>query len=212
MLFRSGYVTLTIQSRVSDAYYTITLLVVDHITDQLPTRVIHASFGDRFTNLPLADDYWCSPGNIDAILGAQMFAFTILGGRVIPPPVACTADSPVSSRSAPYALETTLGYVIMSEMPAVNPDGIVWFFGPLVNDLRKYIEKFWELPSNEFISPENQDCEQFYTSTVKRNSCGRYIVSLPFPDCSHYCVKIMAANIKHCCSIQKCDGYLGVKR
>lgn len=31
------------------------------------------------------------------------------------------------------------------------------------------------------------------------------------PDCSHYCVKIMAANIKHCCSIQKCDGCLGVK-
>ncbi|GBP46790.1 hypothetical protein EVAR_10758_1 [Eumeta japonica] len=30
------------------------------------------------------------------------------------------------------------------------------------------------------------------------------------PDCSHYCVKIMAANIKHCCSIQKCDGCLGV--
>lgn len=179
-----GHVTLEIESRVSDAHYNLNLLVVNHITDLLPTRTVPASVMEYFKELPLADETWNIPGDISVILGTQMFAFIMLGGKVIPPaPPLARSDFSDTARAAPYALETTLGYIVMGEVPIANPEGVVWSFGPLVNELNKNLVKFWELeelPSSTIENPESQDCEQLFTSTVTRGPCGRYTVSLPF--------------------------------
>lgn len=76
-----GYVNITIQSRLSDAHYTLTMLVVENITDRLPTHEIDTSIIDSFRHLPLADDAWQVSGVIDAILGAEMFGIILLGVR-----------------------------------------------------------------------------------------------------------------------------------
>ncbi|XP_050669608.1 uncharacterized protein LOC126968633 [Leptidea sinapis] len=178
-----GYVSLTIQSRVSDAQYNLILLVVDNITEPLPAHTIDKSTVHYFEHLSLADESWNAPGNIDAILGAQMFAFILLGGKVIPPPLGRSAHSSSVICSAPHALETTLGYIVMGEIPSTHSNDIVWSFGPLVNNLNNILVKFWQLeqvPSVNNISPENKECEQIFKSTVARSSCGRYIVSPPF--------------------------------
>lgn len=178
-----GYVTMTIQSRVSDAHYGLKLLVVDKITDNLPTRVISTSMLHHLQNIPLADEHWSSPGSIDAILGTQIFALILLGSK-IEPHHANDSHSDISdlTKSGLYALQTSLGYIVTGEI-VNNPEYMSWSFGPLVNELDRSIEKFWELeevPSVNSTSPENHECEQLYKSTVTRSSCGRYIVSLPF--------------------------------
>lgn len=178
-----GYVSLTIQSRVSDAQYELTMLVIDKIADPLPVRAVQRSVMEHFKSLPLADECWDVPGSIDAILGTQMFAFVALGKKVVPTSTSQSADSAVNARSIPHAIETTLGYIVMGEIPYVNHDSVAWSFGPLVDNLNNLVLKFWEIeevPTVNKKGPESQECEDFYKSTVLRNSYGQYIVSLPF--------------------------------
>ncbi|XP_050667256.1 uncharacterized protein LOC126966981 [Leptidea sinapis] len=190
-----GYVYVEIESRLSTEYkYKIYALVVDCITDELPSRFIKLDNDLRyFDKLPLADLTWNIPGNIDIILGAQLFPYIYLGNKLDIGP------------RAPPALSTVFGYVFMGDYPSQKNDNIARlctktaslnestasaefncnvttasFISLNLNDL---IQRFWqleELLQSEFLSPEETECENLYTSTVTRDDTGRYVVSLPF--------------------------------
>ncbi|KAL0839938.1 hypothetical protein ABMA28_016553 [Loxostege sticticalis] len=167
-----GYVNLDIESRVyPNNKYSIHALVVDCITDQLPTHYITKVDIGYLEGLPLADLTWNIPGNVDVVLGAQLFPYIYLGNKV------------ESGTSAPPALLTAFGFVLMGDYPcneSQNKVSKTSFSALALNDL---VQKFWqleEIPNMQFLSPEETECENLFASSVTRADDGRYSVALPF--------------------------------
>ncbi|KAL0861558.1 hypothetical protein ABMA27_009065 [Loxostege sticticalis] len=167
-----GYVNLDIESRVyPNNKYSIHALVVDCITDQLPTHYITKGDIGYLEGLPLADLTWNIPGNVDVVLGAQLFPYIYLGNKV------------ESGTSAPPALLTAFGFVLMGDYPcneSQNKVSKTSFSALALNDL---VQKFWqleEIPNMQFLSPEETECEDLFASSVTRADDGRYSVALLF--------------------------------
>lgn len=169
-----GYVELSIASRVSPHKYRITALVVDCITDQLPPQKITPFDAKYLQTLPLADLTWQNPGEIDLLIGAQLFPFIYLGNRV------------ESSSTAPPAIETTFGYVLMGDIPTTWNQSKLYsasFSAVTLNDLDLALHRFWELEEISQIkplSPEEVECENIFKATLCREQNGRFSVTLPF--------------------------------
>ena len=158
-----GYVSLTIQSRISNDKYTIKLLVVDKITEKLPTHYVDVSALEYLRNIPLADSSFHIPGDIDVILGAQLFPYLLLGGRVTP-----------SFSDTPPALETVFGYIIMGQLPTVTTTpNVTWSFGPIINDDLNHILN--EFPSQNIESPDDLKYERIHTLSISRDASNRHI-------------------------------------
>ncbi|XP_073949024.1 uncharacterized protein [Choristoneura fumiferana] len=170
-----GYVYFNIESRIypNNKYY-IHALVVDCITDQLPSHFIEYNEHDMayLNNIPLADLTWNIPGCIDVVLGVQLFPYIYLGNRVD------------SGSCAPPAFLTAFGYVLMGDYPCKSdPSNAISFTAHVLNDLESSLNQFWELeeiPFKRHLSPEETKCENLYTTSVSRNEEGRYTVALPF--------------------------------
>ncbi|KAI5640192.1 pao retrotransposon peptidase domain-containing protein [Phthorimaea operculella] len=168
-----GYVNIDIESRIYPKNkYSIYALVVDCITDQLPTQYISNKDMSYLNGIPLADLTWNIPGNVDMVLGAQLFPYIYFGKMI------------KSGTSAPPALSTAFGYILMGDHPYTNIVNTSSSFKAIT--LNDQVQKFWqleEIPNMKFLSPEETDCENLYVSSVKRSDDGRYSVALPF--CKH---------------------------
>ncbi|XP_045773302.1 uncharacterized protein LOC123872805 [Maniola jurtina] len=146
---------------------------VQSLTTSLPT---HASSALLSTAQVYAKHYnnlkWNIPGDIDVILGAQLFPHIYLGDKI------------VSNSTAPAALLTTLGYVLMGDYTPRDRESNEYSFTALaLEDLEQNLQKFWELEQiNEktHLSPAETECENLYRASVSRDESGRYSVGLPF--------------------------------
>ncbi|KAL0822345.1 hypothetical protein ABMA28_004442 [Loxostege sticticalis] len=149
-----GYVNVEIQSRVyPNNKYNIQALVVDTITDQLPTHFIEKHNMTHLDGLPLADPTWNIPGNIDLLLGAQLFPYIYLGNRV------------ESGSRAPPALLSVFGYVLMGDYP--NADTIQASFSALaIHHIEQKSCKLEEISFEQSLFPQGTECEN--TSSVNK--------------------------------------------
>ncbi|KAI5641072.1 putative peptidase (DUF1758) domain-containing protein [Phthorimaea operculella] len=172
-----GKVKLTIRSKLNpDAKYEIEALVLELITDFLPTCQIDVTSINNFQGIQLADETWACPGPIDVLLGVKLFAELLLPGKIISEP------------GLPDALETVLGYIVVGDAPTtMSPSAPVSFCATY--EVGNLIKKFWEIEdmgSAPVLSIEDKQAEEFYQSTFKRDETGRYEVALPFKlDPSH---------------------------
>lgn len=168
-----GVTCLTIRSKFDDSVrFNIQPVVVNRITNELPTAKIDASRLDYLNNIPLADCNYFTPANIDLILGADVFA-RIVGPNTI-------------SRAAgePVAIETLLGYIIVGEAPIISPaSNIVRTYCTTDLTFENCVNRFFELEEvpnvPTILSPDEQKCEDYYCETTRRDCNGRYVVSLP---------------------------------
>ncbi|KAL0882153.1 hypothetical protein ABMA27_000707 [Loxostege sticticalis] len=160
-----GYVNLDIESRVyPNNKYFIHALVVDCITDQLPTHYITKGDIGYLEGLPLADLTWNIPGNVDVVLGAQLFPYIYLGNKV------------ESGTSAPPTLLTAFGFVLMGDYPCNESQNKVSKTSFSALALNNLVQKFWqleEIPNMQFLSPEETECENLFASSVTRADDGR---------------------------------------
>ncbi|XP_045777856.1 uncharacterized protein LOC123875852 [Maniola jurtina] len=171
-----GISRITIFSRFNNKSYSLTPLIVDKITDHLPTSPVERSLLNYLESVPLADNTYHLPSKVDMILGAQMFTQILLSGRVAAPP------------GMPHALQTTLGYILMGTAPltqSVSPSQTQTLCAITNERLDNSLRNFFELedvpsPKSNFLSMEEQECEDIYKNTTERDSHGRYIVALPF--------------------------------
>lgn len=156
--------------------FRIQPLVVNNITNSLPTSSIDMSVMSYLASVPLADDTFQVPGEVELLIGAQLFARLLLPGRVHGPP------------GTPDAIQTRLGFIIMGEAPALTThkssrtDTYCTFVD---SQMREEVSKFWQLeevPSSTSarLSRDEQECESIYKSSTSRDSTGRYTVALPF--------------------------------
>ncbi|XP_059225708.1 uncharacterized protein LOC131997872 [Stomoxys calcitrans] len=163
--------SLTIGSRFdAEVVIEATAIVIPHLTSALPTfeRGIFSSLPD----LRLADPEFYKTSHIDMLLGADLIPFIMLGGvrRNV-------CDSLI-------AQETVFGWILTGPVklsPISSFNARVSFFNGA--SLDRQISRFWEvedLPRHREMSPDDFICEENYKNTTRRDSSGRYIVSLPF--------------------------------
>ncbi|XP_045500047.1 uncharacterized protein LOC123697547 [Colias croceus] len=177
----SNSVNIKFYSRLdNNISYNISPLVVDHVTDLLPTAVIDTSVLSHISHLPLADESFGTPNKIDLLIGASLFPHLLL-----PDGVHASRDS-----SAPAALRTVLGYVIMGSVPTIpniHKPPLTCCHVQETAAIDSLVRRFWELeelPTAPPVQhPDDVECEEYYKSTTTRDPVsGRYIVSLPFKD------------------------------
>jgi hypothetical protein len=124
--------------------------------------------------LQLADPKFFLPGSVDLILGADVYG-SLLENRLRK-----------GSEGSPVAQETKLGWIVSgpTTFKASSLERQVYHVS-VDKELYDLVHKFWEveeIPASEtpILSNEEQECEDHFLSTHKRDSNGRYIVKLPF--------------------------------
>ncbi|XP_063828959.1 uncharacterized protein LOC135078291 [Ostrinia nubilalis] len=171
-----GFTYFDIESRTDpNNKYHIYALVIDCITDRLPANYVDITEDMTYlNNLPLADLSWNIPSEIDVVLGVQLFPYIYLGNKV------------ESGSRAPTAILTSFGYVLMGDVPAHSsqlPTHSTAFFTALPHtEIESSLHKFFELeevPSKSFLSPDEAECENIFTSSVIYQD-KHFSVDLPF--------------------------------
>lgn len=155
------------------------VVILDKITSNLPHTHVPDEIKEKFKNLVLADPTFNLPSPVDLLIGADLFVKIITGERV------------VFKDNFPSALNSVFGYLIIGATPALQPSpgsdctGITTLLSTNDMCLHQSLQRFWtqeELPQKLQVSPDEEFCEQHYSAHYKRDSTGRYIVSLPFKD------------------------------
>lgn len=169
-----GSVQIKFYSRFNkNVKFNMESLVVDKVTERLPTVNIDLSLLTNFENLPLADNTYHAPGDIDILIGASIFPHLLLSNKI-----QCE-----STHATPLALETVLGYVIVGSAPVTLDTYSNVSYCCFVDPLESAIHKFWELEEVNvppILSPDEKVCEDIYHRTTTRDMDGRYTVALPF--------------------------------
>lgn len=189
---------IVISSRLdSSSQFCIDALVVNKITENLPTSTIQTQKLDYLLNLPLADPEFYKSREVDGILGAELF-LQLLGTHKL-----------VNSSDMPMALQTSLGYIVMGKAPtSMTMEGTNHFsFCSVVEPpLEKLVQNFFDLeevPTCIIQGPDDLACENHFKSTHQRGLDGRYTVALPFKDDPSMLGDSYAVAIRRFLSIEK---------
>ncbi|KAJ8972049.1 hypothetical protein NQ317_001519 [Molorchus minor] len=158
----------------TEVKYCLQVLVIDKISDQLPTCMVDPHVYQQFRNLVLADNTFYKPGALDGMIGAELVPHIIGSTKFIGPDL-------------PVAIDSTLGFIIMGKARTDEMPKQAQTYCCLTSSLslEKLVQKFWEVEEVTgfpTLSPEDIECETLYTSSVKRETNGRYVVSLPFKE------------------------------
>lgn len=167
-------ITTNIASRISDFKAGLTCFVMDRITVPLP----HSFVDPEGLNIPkqqarsLADPNFNMPGDIDLLIGAQLF-YTIVGQGHIS-----------LGHNLPHLINSVFGWIVsgslISDSQAVTCMAQVSLH--LNNHSDQLIARFWEqeeLPTKPVLTPDQRYCEQLFKDTTTQDENGRYIVQLP---------------------------------
>ena len=167
-------VQFTLLSKVEPHFSSpVTALVLKKLTAMLPTAEVAKRSWSHLQGIALADPHFTTPGRIDAILAADVYA------AIYQPKVKRGAPN------EPIAIGSTLGWLVMGPAgKSKAPSRTSAFHTSTSNsDLSQALQRFWEveeMPKNFILSPGDKYCEEHFSSTVKQLSDGRFSLRLPF--------------------------------
>lgn len=151
----------------------VSAFVMKKLTGSIPSRTIELNCADINFEWQLADRNFHKSGEVDILIGADVYPQIIREGLKY------------NILGSLLAQNTIFGFVLTGPMPQntvnVHCCNIVTFFNEI--SLDEQLAKFWEieeLPKRKFKTDEEIFCEDYYKNTTKRNDDGRYVVSLPF--------------------------------
>lgn len=150
----------------------LSMLVVDKITDLIPNKLIQVIV-DVSEFVQLADQSFNIPGNIDMLLGAEIFYELLRPGQIY------------AMGSQLLLQNTVFGYVASGSVADTNESKVYCGFIKEDIDLDKTLKRFWEIEAVEPIHPRNKEaeiCEEHYARTHTRDKDGRYIVAMPLKE------------------------------
>lgn len=153
---------------------SIEALVLSKLTSSLPASFITIpSSWHHLKSIFLADPNYNKPGQIDVLLGADVFSSILLEG---------VKKGCIGS---PVAQETCLGWILSGktsiQQQKANSKSVLAFHQRI--DLDTQVKKFWEMeemPSERIFTQEEEECERHFVETHRRDESGRFIVGLPF--------------------------------
>lgn len=172
----SGQTCFNFSSRFdSNISFSIHALVVDHVTNKLPTCKIDKRALRHLQGVQISDDTFYEPQSISGILGASLWPLLIESGQII------------GETNCPVGVKTKLGYVVMGSAPTDSSVAKHTFCAFIESSLDSMVSKLWELeqiPECD-ASPYNEEetlCEDYFKNTVTRDKTGRFTVALPFKE------------------------------
>lgn len=172
-----GIVNIILTHRTDDnVRIPLTALVVHHITGTIPEASIDSPFDDLIPADELSDPGYKSPGKVDILLGAEAWA-AIIGQKMHRK---CT-----NGRYA-IAHSTALGWTVFGYMPTAAQVPFKSCQAVInIDDARidQMLIKFWNadaLPKERQWTIDEQRAEEIFITTHRRESDGRYTVTMPF--------------------------------
>lgn len=170
-----GTIRLTMQSKVNQSFQMLAqFLVVNKITNELPSVKLDNSEWKHLQEIKLADDKYNEPGRIDVLLGSNAMSHVM------------QTDIRRGEDGQPIAQLTSLGWIIYGHVATDIPNLATYNVTQPedTTELQELLKRFWdtqEPPTKSATrTEEEQMCEEHYQRTVKRLPCGRYMVSIPF--------------------------------
>lgn len=169
-------VDVNLRSLCSAYKTTLKCLVMETITSPLPCKPIDIAQWNIPSNIQLADPNFHVPAAVDLLIGLSHFFELLKIGHI------------VLAEGLPELRETELGWVIAGEIhkEVVAIENVQQVNCVAIDALNETIKRFWQIEEVE-TSPsphtgEEEECEEFFRSTYRRDSIGRYIVKLPTRD------------------------------
>ncbi|BET00524.1 Retrotransposon protein [Nesidiocoris tenuis] len=165
-----GMASLTFLPPQTDASLATEAVIVPTITPPLPQVELQSACWDYYRSYDLSDQDFAKPGPISFLIGADLFPEVITGA-----PITLLSNGP-------RLMPTVFGLTVMGryeEEPDTRSSLALLAHGSLT----PIIERFWQIEEPSFdtkMSPEDEYCEQHFTSSHYRTDDGRYVVSLPF--------------------------------
>lgn len=164
--------SITLRSRTNKAFTTtVETFVLGKLTNLLPSVGFKPQRWDHIAGLTLADPTYHCPGQIDLILGAEIFAQIIMSGVKSGPP------------GTPVAQQTQLGWILSGRVSTESIRTNTVSSLHTTANIEALMERFISVESIEDVNPmttEEQWCEKFFVDTHRRNEEGRFIIRLPF--------------------------------
>ncbi|XP_060855180.1 uncharacterized protein LOC132932844 [Metopolophium dirhodum] len=156
-----------------DRQLTCEPVLLSKITGLMPLKVLDLSIRTQYMDLELADPNFDRPGQIEFLLGADVYNHIFTDGYHV-------RHTP----GLPSAFETTLGWIIVGAAAASSTlSSQVSLSLTTEPSLKQLLNRFWEVEEpvvlpNPFT--EEQKCEEIFRRTTTRDPFGRYSVSFPF--------------------------------
>ncbi|UYV66609.1 K02A2.6-like [Cordylochernes scorpioides] len=173
----------------SDELFKVNALVLDKLTNNLPTLTCPKSNLAHLKTMPLADPDYNISAPIDILIGAELAMTLFTGESVIGDVEQLTGL--LSGRVSSKGSSRSIRNIIQSHHACLETQNIV--------------EKFWKLesiPDVTSISKDENESEIHFVETHGRDSTGRYVVQLPFRnDCQLGDSRSNA--IKRLCSLER---------
>ncbi|XP_043648453.1 uncharacterized protein LOC122616929 [Drosophila teissieri] len=161
------HATTNIKSRHNGFELLLDFCVTSHIAYH-PESEIDISEWNLPQHSSLADDR-----RIDLLLGTETFFDILAVGQV------------KIGKDLPVLQKTLLGWIVSGRCRA-HPRTLHQYSSIALTEIDQKMERLWRIdhvePPEITLTPEQRNCEEFYTKTVRRNSDGRLEVRLPFKD------------------------------
>lgn len=164
-----------IKSLQEDFKVNLSFLIIEKITENLPTCTFDKLSLKLPSDILLADINFNENGKIDLLLGAELF-YDLL-----------KADRLKLGLGLPTLQSTVFGWIISGPFSKTINHNLNKASCNLAinNDLNFNLERFWkieETQNNAKLSVEDQICENSYKNTTERDSNGRFVVDLPIKE------------------------------
>jgi hypothetical protein len=167
---------ISITSMNKEFHKKVMCLVVPHITDHLPNFEVRSNLGIS-ASLSLADPNFSQPGEIDLLLGADVFWDIIETDRI------------KLGKNKPILQDSRLGWIVSGPIGDCHIKGSQQIVCNFSQEIKDILSKFWEVeevPSaSKVMSIDNEVCEDIFTNTTSRLSNGQFCVHIPLKESEH---------------------------
>lgn len=167
---------LNIKSMHNNFSITVSCLVLPKITTGfMPQSHINKNSINIPSNikLKLADPTFDTPGDIDMLLGAEIFWQLLCVGQI-------------KEKRSPIFQKTKFGWIISGYINNIESKQKTSTTLLSLNDLHKSVERLWQydefISNDPILTKEEQYCQEFYEQTTSRDELGKFVVKLPFKD------------------------------
>lgn len=157
---------INIKSLTSGFTAKLTYLVMTRIMGCLLNTAVNVAALNMPKNIKLADLTFHTPGDIDILIGSDIFWDLLCVGRL------------ALSKAGSVLQKTRLGWIVGGTIPGPAPRVAQC---NLV-ELQSQLSKFWEieeLTTKRAFCAEERACEGNYVRTTTRDSDSRFVVALP---------------------------------
>lgn len=169
----TGVLSCTLESKHCPFALNVEAAILPRISANIPALPVSPDIIRQFANVELADPSFFQPSSVHMLLGAQHYADIIRSHEPI-------------IRGEPSLVPSNFGVLVMGCAPAEPVFPAVqqsFFITNMENDLSNQLKRFWEMEEicvKPATNPEDDECEQHFIKTHRREPSGTYVVRLPF--------------------------------